>query len=401
MLIRFRRTVMLLAGLMAAGVAIFALAPLSSAQRANSRPRAAATAGPVPIVGTIAGDAQWADTSMGGRLNSVLSTTDTKWLREGFYWSRIEPRRGTFTFRHYDRFVLLAARHHVHILAQLYDAPRWAATTDITVPSNPSAYAAYVAAFVERYGPHGTFWHAHPELAAYAIQTFELWNEAYYSNGNNGDYNPGRYANLVRAAATAGKAADSSVKFLIGAEMQGEFVGSSWVWWVDALYRAVPNLNNYFDGVSVHPYGHDITGLAPAITGQPYYGYRQMRRIELIRRQFVRHGAASKPFWSTEVGWPTCTHGSDRCVSRAGQLKSLDTLVKYSRTTLGGLDASGLRVLLRRCRTQLGESGQRLRPDVLQPSAKAGTEGVPDVRGAVPGECLAVGRRPSVDRRPW
>jgi hypothetical protein len=120
--------------------------------------------------------------------------------------------------------------------------------------------------------------------------------------------------------------------------MEGEFVqshaqGRSWVWWVNALYQAVPDLNNYFDGVSVHPYGHDITHRSPAIYGQPYYGYDQMRRIELIRKQFVSHGAASKPFWATEVGWPTCTHGTIRCVTPEGQLRSLNALMRYASTT--------------------------------------------------------------------
>ena len=343
---RLRQTFALFAGLVAASLAILAVTSCGAAQRTSSRPSAATVSAATmsaatasssqpssqPIVGLIAGTAQWSDASMADRLHQVISKSGAKWLREGFYWSRIEPSPGRFRFAHYDHFVLLAARHQEHVLAQLYDAPGWAAKTSISVPAHPAAYASYVSAVVGRYGPHGTFWRSHPQLAAYAIQTFELWNEPYYDNGNNGDYNPGRYANLVKAAATAGRAADPAVKFLIGAEMQGEFVGSSWAWWVDAMYRAVPNLNNYFDGVSVHPYGHDIAGLAPAIPGQAYYGYHQMRRIQLIRRQFVKHGAASKPFWATEVGWPTCTHGSDRCVSNAGQLASLRTFLRYSRT---------------------------------------------------------------------
>jgi hypothetical protein len=169
-------------------------------------------------------------------------------------------------------------------------------------------------------------------LRAYAVTTFDMWNEPYYDIGNNGDYNPARYAKLVRAAGTAGHKADRSAKLLMGAEMQGTMVGSSWVWWVNAMYHAVRHLNRYFDGVSVHPYGHDITGLAPAIVGRPYYGYTQMRRIEIIRNEFVSHGAANKPFWATEVGWPTCTHGSDRCVSTSGQVRSLDALVHYAQT---------------------------------------------------------------------
>src|SRR5947209_12626003 len=77
--------------------------------------------------------------------------------------------------------------------------------------------------------------------------------------------------------------------------MQSSFARGRWVWWVDELYHAVPNLNSYFDGVSVHPYGHDIRHRSPAITGKAYYGYQQMRRIELIRNQFIHHRAGNKP----------------------------------------------------------------------------------------------------------
>jgi hypothetical protein len=329
---RFRQTSSLLACAVAACCAIAACASQGASQRPRTQPSAAPASGSGLIVGLIAGTAQWGDAGMAERLNKVVSMSDAKWLREGFYWSRIEPTPGRFTFAHYDRFVLLAARHRVHLLAQLYVAPRWAAPTSNAVPANPAAYASYVAAVVRRYGPHGTLWRSHPKLADYAVQTFELWNEAYYTNGNGGDYDPARYAYLVKGASSAGRAADPAARFLIGAEMQGELVRSEWVWWVDAMYRAVPDLNNYFDGVAVHPYGHDITHLAAAIRRQPYYGYGQMRRIELIRGQFVKHGAAAKQFWATEVGWPTCARGTDRCVTPARQLTSLETLIRYSRT---------------------------------------------------------------------
>jgi polysaccharide biosynthesis protein PslG len=333
---RHRRTLALLVSLALVGCAAITFASLSRAQRASPRARAAAVPAGDPIVGLIAGTAEWSNPTIGDRLNQVVSSTDAKWLREGFFWSRIEPSPGRFDFGHYDRFMVLAARRHEHVLALLYTAPQWAAATPNALPSNPSAYADFVAAVVHRYGPSGSLWAKHPNLRAYAINTFDLWNEPYYDIGNNGDYNPARYAKLVKAAGAAGHAADPSAKLLMGAEMQGQMVRGSWRWWVDAMYRAVPDLNRYFDGVSVHPYGHDIRGLAPAIPNRQYFGYTQMRRIEIIRRQFVRHGAANKPFWSTEVGWPTCTHGTDRCVSPAGQVASLEALLRYSRTIWKG-----------------------------------------------------------------
>ncbi len=123
-------------------------------------------------------------------------------------------------------------------------------------------------AVVHRYGPNGTLWAHHPQLRPYAVTTFDLWNEPYYDLGSDGRYDPARYARLVRAAATAGHAADGSARFLLAAEMQGTMItGHRWLWWVDAMYRAVPDLNRYFDGISVHPYGHDITHRSPGDRG--------------------------------------------------------------------------------------------------------------------------------------
>jgi hypothetical protein len=270
---------------------------------------------------------------MAGRFDQVASQTGTKWMRQEFVWSTIEPQRGVFDFSYYDQFVLLAAQHNVHLLPLLIDTPGWDGATWNTIPADPSAYAAYAAAVVGRYGPHGSFWAKHPDLTSYAIHTFEIWNEPYYDNGNNGDYNPARYANLVKAAALAGRAVDPSARFMLAAENQAQKVGSNWVWWTDALYQAVPDLNNYFDGIAVHPYGTDLTNLSYPTPGQAYNGYEQIRRVEAIHQEFGNHGATDKPLWITESGWPTCTSGSDRCTTEAGQAANLSTIFKYAHTT--------------------------------------------------------------------
>ena len=270
---------------------------------------------------------------MNDRLDQVESQTGAKWMRQDFFWSDIEPQPGVFDFSLYDQYVLDSAEHGIHLLPLLFDTPSWAGPTGNTIPADPSAYAAYVAAVVGRYGPHGTFWTAYPALAGYAIGTFELWNEPYYDSGNNGDYDPGRYARMVKAAAIAGRQADPDAHFLLAAENQAQLVGSNWVWWIDALYQAVPDLNNYFDGVAVHPYGDDLTDLSFPTPGQAYDGYEQIRRVEAIHEEFAAHNAANKPLWITEIGWPTCTSGSDRCTTPAGQAADLNTVFNYARTT--------------------------------------------------------------------
>jgi hypothetical protein len=269
---------------------------------------------------------------MSARLNQVLAASGTKWLREQFEWSQIEPQPGTFDFSRYDQYMLLTAQHGVHVLPLLFDTPLWAGSASNAIPADPSAYATFVAAVVARYGPHGGFWTQHPGLAGYAIQTFELWNEPYYDNGDNGDYDPGRYARLVKAAAIAGRHADPDARFLLAAETQVQLVGSNWMWWVNALYQAVPDLNNYFDGVAVHPYGTNLTQLSFPTPGKAYTGFDQIRRVQAIHQEFAAHGAGNKPLWITEIGWPTCTSGSERCTTLAGQAANLTTVFDDAHT---------------------------------------------------------------------
>lgn len=279
------------------------------------------------VVGINANTAGWGGASTQGRIAQVVSMTQSKWLRETFVWSTIEPTDGTFDFSYYDHYMLLASQAGEHILPVLYGTPSWAGATSSSFPSDPSTYAAFVAAVVDRYGPHGSFWTENPSLSAYAITTFELWNEPYYSNGDGGNYDPAAYANLIAAAGAAAHAADPAAKVLLAADTDaGAENGDTWVNWIDALYQAVPNLNNYFDGIAVHPYGPDTTD----ITGD---GDNQIRRVEMIRADFVAHGAADKPLWITEIGWPTCNGTDVMCTTAANQLNDVNQLITYLHTT--------------------------------------------------------------------
>jgi hypothetical protein len=278
------------------------------------------------VVGLNANVSGWGDASTQPRLAQVTSRTHTKWLREDFRWDRIETTPGRFDFSYYDHFMAIAAQAGMHVLPVLYDTPAWAGATYNAIPSDPTTYAQYVAAVVGRYGTNGSFWNEHPSLRGSAIQTWEIWNEPYYSTGDNGNYNPGNYARLVKAAVIAGRAANPAAKFLLASEMQSaQDSNGNWQWWTDALYQAVPDLNNYFDGVAVHPYGSNTTTLHTEVHGQPYDNYDSMPRIQDIHQQFINHDAANKPFWITEIGWSTCSNDPS-CVTPSQQAANLSTL---------------------------------------------------------------------------
>ncbi|MGH2929824.1 MAG: hypothetical protein ACRDL8_16605, partial [Solirubrobacteraceae bacterium] len=297
------------------------------APRVQRATTAAAVHSPL-IVGLADGAAGYGGGSTDPRLSAVSKATGAKWLRDQFWWNRIEPRPGHFNFRYYDHYMLSVGQHHMHVVAQLEGSPRWAARSLFAVPASPNAYAAYVAAVLHRYGKGGTFWKAHPALAGSAITAVELWNEPYFPYGNAGHYDPARYARLVRAAYIAAHRVDRSVKVLLEADM-ATYHYNVWRWWVDSLYLAMPSLNRYFDGVAMHDYGNDATHLTPIRAGQPYQNWDRTRRIEDVRAQFVRHHAANKPFWIMEMGFTTCHVRNGQCVSEAAQAADLKTMFGY------------------------------------------------------------------------
>ena len=196
--------------------------------------------------------------------------------------------------------------------------------TSASLPSDPRAYATFVAAAVARYGPGGTFWRQNPDLPARPLLWFELWNEPYYADHNR---DPGAYARLVRAAVLAGRAAQPSARFLIEATTTYQTAAGDERNWIEDMYAAVPDLGSYFDGVAVHPYGGDPAVYTPYgdTDGQP-------GRVEQIHRELSAHGDGAKPLWVTEIGWSTCS-GDSACVTEQQQAAYLRTFLRLARTT--------------------------------------------------------------------
>jgi len=239
-----------------------------------------------------------------------------KWLRTGFNWNVIEPRRGQWDWSFYDWLVTTEALRGVKVIPVLLVTPSWAGINTGVMPDDPRDYADYVAHVVARYGRGGTFWRAHPTLdGRLAVTWFDIWNEPFLWDYSTNGVNAGRYARLLRAAVAAGRRANARAKFFLEADLSWSdapgrpFHGD----WVGAMYAAVPNLNAWFDAVSVHPYSQ---GQSPdATTGDPRWRFG---RIADIRARFVARGAAAKPFWITELGWATgCAYAG--CVSDVQQ----------------------------------------------------------------------------------
>jgi polysaccharide biosynthesis protein PslG len=247
--------------------------------------------------------------------------TGAKWLREDFEWSVVEPQDDQWKWSRYDNLLIEAANRDVRILPVLIGTPSWAGSAWNEIPADPSEYAEYVAKLVERYGPGGSFWQAHPDIATFAPEYFELWNEPYLGVFSAGNVDPGRYARLVKAAAGAGHSSNPQAKYLVAADLGPTGDRRTFI---DGMYSAVPDLNSYFDAVAVHPY---TTGHSP----DDVYGGWGFPRLADIRAKFVDHGAQDKPLWITEIGWSTCP-SHPNCVSEQNQADYLRRMFELVRT---------------------------------------------------------------------
>ena len=118
--------------------------------------------------------------------------------------SATAPRRRTST--HLDGVVLQAARRGLPVLPIVTGTPGWAASRahdETSPPREPELYADFLRALVARYGPQGSLWAEHPEVAARPIRDWQIWNEpnlTRYWTPPRGQGFARSYVKLLRAA---------------------------------------------------------------------------------------------------------------------------------------------------------------------------------------------------------
>ncbi len=209
-------------------------------------------------------------------------------VRTTFSWATAQPfAGGGFIFGQSDRIVALAAARGMTVLPIIMYCPPWAALAardpgTLDVPARPALYAAYAAALVHRYGPHGSFWAAHRGLPRLPIARWQIWNEPSFDY-----YWPQPFASsfvpLLAAAHAAIKAADPSAQVVLPGfpDMAWQFLAT--------LYEQGGGVQHDFDVVAAHPYTQDPANV--------------IRFLRLMRAQMRRYGDGAKPIMITETGW--------------------------------------------------------------------------------------------------
>jgi hypothetical protein len=285
-------------------------------------------AGAPPLIVGVIANTLGAGSAMGAEQHRVNSL-GVRWIREELDWTSAEPQPGVFTWGEFDRLLQSAAAHRLRVLPLLLGTPGWAGPRSLGLPDDPRAFAAFAAAAAARYGPSGSFWHAHPELdSKLAPQWFELWNEPYTLSYSRGGVDPARYAAMVLDAGRAGRAANPRTRWLMAADLEYKNSSGARVDWLAALYAAEPKLNAGFDGVAVHPYSFYSPNAGPDTADIDF----RFDRVGAIEDELTAHGAGRKPMWITELGWSTCDLRPD-CASAHDQAQWLADAFAKVRST--------------------------------------------------------------------
>jgi hypothetical protein len=230
-------------------------------------------------------DAQWARMARSG-VESV---------RAVFLWNQAQPDPGVPpSFTYTDRLVSLAARHRILLLPVVRSTPVWAAADPSKIgspPAHTSDYTAYLQALIERYGPRGSFWPAHPEIPRRPLREWQVWNEPHLNvwwntDGRSPDAWAPEYAQLLKQSYVTIKRLDPGATVVLAGL-------ADYAWkHLDLLNRS--RIRRYFDVASFNFFTS-----RPALV---------VRGVRYFRRAMARGGERRKPVWLTEATWPAGQH---------------------------------------------------------------------------------------------
>jgi hypothetical protein len=245
-----------------------------------------------------------------GDVQDLAAETGVSRLREDLEWQKVEPADGEWTWEETDLMFQEAAERGMAILPILNSPPCWAVSgvedpniCGRSYPDDDHDFADFTAHAVERYGLEGDFWQSNPSLASsLAPKYFEIWNEPYYPYSVNGEVNPARYVDLYMAAVSTGRLANPKSKYLIEATWA---VDPGPVNWGGAMYAHNNSLNEYVDGIAIHPYPGYSDPFAEPSTGTLV----NFRTTKLIYDYWKNELKINKPVWITEVGYSSCDDG--------------------------------------------------------------------------------------------
>jgi hypothetical protein len=264
------------------------LLALLCAATAPARGATAHAASSPPLGGVSVGGLGYGSTpAQANQQVALAKQLNAKVVRIVVPWSVMEPHAAgqleAGALAYTDRLSADAAAAGIRVIMMVDDTPCWASSAPASLlrkclpeqqsaanawpPTEPSAFASFVASLAQRYGSD--------------LEAIEIWNEPDQANELYfaGPEKPARYAALLRAAYPAIKSANPHVLVLGGA-----IVGDSGKF-LRALYAS--GIKGYYDGLAVHFYTLSVAAL------------RYIHEVQIANGD-------STPLWLDEFGFSSC-----------------------------------------------------------------------------------------------
>ena len=175
-----------------------------------------------------------------------IKKSGAKFIRKGYYWSRVEKVKGVYDFSWYDRLLKDAEENDLYVLGTLYGSNKLYEDDGlggIQTEEGRQGFAAFGAALAERYKDRNIIWEIWNEPN---VRTF--WNK---EGTHNSDEFADEYTALVKATAGAMVAADPECFVMAGSV--SNFWEPSYYWTNACFERGIGESG--IRGWSVHPYG--------------------------------------------------------------------------------------------------------------------------------------------------
>jgi hypothetical protein len=214
----------------------------------------------------------------------------------GLLWPYVQPGSANeHAWRYVDGIVGPLAARGIRSVPFVWGSPRWVAraysVTPLSTTAGKRAWANFLKAAVNRYGPGGTYWRgpyrtAFPGAKPKPIRTWQIWNEPTLSKFFGRKNYVRRYAKLLKVSHQAITSEDAHAKIILAGVPGGKKPHPSQ--FLKKLYR-VKGIKKDFSGVALHPYADNLKQLASAI--------KQTRAA--MRKG---HDQRTK-LWLTELGW--------------------------------------------------------------------------------------------------
>ncbi len=204
-----------------------------------------------------------------------------RWVRQSFPWALIEPAPGRYDWALWDRIVAETAARGLGLIAVLERPPDWAGS-----PPAPADFARFAGAVAARYGDR--------------LRYYQIWHNPNLQDGWGAPPHPAQYAELLRQAALAIRAADPDARILLGSLAPTVERGPqnlSEVRFLEELYTA--GAAPYFDIVTAQAYGFE-TGPEDRRVEE---GVLNFSRAVLIREVMEAYGDGGKALWISHFGW--------------------------------------------------------------------------------------------------